>query len=536
MNEPLPPTQVAKRDGRIVAFDADRISQALFAATESIGVPDAFLARELADSVVHFLAQECSGIPTTQEIADIVVKVVRALGQSALASAFEEHGRNRPRLEVEEGKSDQERETSLASMLADCARHFTLQNVFTRDLAAAQEAGLLTLTGLQHPGELASRVLGPPISQREDVLSALEQSRRFVGGQVALDGLEHLSTTNHTPRELAAAIALGLRLTNLDGVVNLDCGTPPTWAGALASGPLFAAAQPDRSQLREKADALLEEFLSRAAGETLAAPARLRIDWHVSESSFADGGEERLLGVARAALEGAPITFVFDRPRRRIALAEGLYRGHPATLLTVGLHLPVLARQPGMLADRERFLQRLGSLVRLALSAAVQKRQYLRRQAPALTSNFLLDRARFVVTPVGLDEVVHLFSEWGLCNGGESLEFGKQIVRRLLDVLHKDGRSAQMDACLDGPTNFGLAGAPARREDVAGLTPWDAAAPVRSQVRAAGVLHGLAEQGTLALFVPRDGSVESAELIDCLRGALQTDVVRLHVLQASGAG
>src|SRR5689334_6893843 len=45
MNDPLPPTWVSKRDGRLEPFEADKISRALFAAGERLGMPDAFLAR-----------------------------------------------------------------------------------------------------------------------------------------------------------------------------------------------------------------------------------------------------------------------------------------------------------------------------------------------------------------------------------------------------------------------------------------------------------------------------------------------------------
>ena len=77
-SQPAPPTWVRKRDGRTVPFEADRISRALFAAGESCGRPDAFLARELADAVVHLLADESDGkVPTTEQVRE-VVDVVRA--------------------------------------------------------------------------------------------------------------------------------------------------------------------------------------------------------------------------------------------------------------------------------------------------------------------------------------------------------------------------------------------------------------------------------------------------------------------------
>src|SRR5260370_41496804 len=90
------PAWVSKRDGRIVPFEADKISQALFAAAESLGKPDAFLARELTEGVLHFLAGGSSGnISTPCQIAELVIKVVRELGQPAFARAFSE-GNRRP--------------------------------------------------------------------------------------------------------------------------------------------------------------------------------------------------------------------------------------------------------------------------------------------------------------------------------------------------------------------------------------------------------------------------------------------------------
>src|SRR5260370_39682446 len=88
---PLPPIWVHKRDGRQAAFEGDKISRSLFAAMETLGKPNAFLARELTDGVVHFLAADLDGeAPTTALIAETVVKVVRELGHPALAKAFAE--------------------------------------------------------------------------------------------------------------------------------------------------------------------------------------------------------------------------------------------------------------------------------------------------------------------------------------------------------------------------------------------------------------------------------------------------------------
>jgi hypothetical protein len=560
MDEPVAPTWVFKRDGRQVPFEADRISRALFAASEALGRPDPFLARELADGVVHFLAADGDGEAlTTGQIEDAVITVVRELGHPALASAFADYARRRvraPRGADVAGSAPAGEERALsyrpeappAEVLADCARAYTLQAVFARDLAAAHAAGLLTLTGLTAPGELAGYVLGPPLRSVGDLLAAVEGVRHNAG-RFALDGPEYVLAggAGGEPRRLVEALTWALRLTGLGAVVNLNSGSPPGWAGDLARGPLFAdRRRPEKAELAALADGLFEELL--AARE--ACPG-LRVDWHLGEADFGAAGRERLLRVAGAALgAGASLGFVFDRPRRPVALAEGLDRQHPAALLLVGLNLPELARQPGMTGDATTFLHRLGSLARLALSAGVQKRAFLRTQerarpaaggrGPALTSGFLLDRARLVVTPLGLNAVVAEFTGEHLTAGGAALDFGRQVVLRLRDVLRQDGRAAQLDACVDGPFDLRLGarstgGTPVLREDggdlLAGLTPGPGPAPVRSQIRAGGWLHGAAEHGTLAVTVPEGAPPEPGQVAKWLRAAWQADVVRLRVVR-----
>ena len=95
---PVFPVWVRKRDGGLVPFEADRISQSLFAAAEALHQPDPFLCRELTDGVVHFLTAELTETtPTTAQIAELVVKVVRELGQPALAHAYAELQRPKSR-------------------------------------------------------------------------------------------------------------------------------------------------------------------------------------------------------------------------------------------------------------------------------------------------------------------------------------------------------------------------------------------------------------------------------------------------------
>jgi hypothetical protein len=543
-----PPNWVRKRDGSLAPFDADKISRGLFAVTEALGRPDAFLARELTDGVLHFLGVESDHpTPSTQEIAELVIKVVRELGQPLLAETFATFDRAVKRKAVT--ATNAEPVTSAASdrlmlhlsanaapdeVVAECLRQYTLRTVFARDIASAHGEGLLVLTGLEAPGELAGHVLAWPAAGI-GLLDGLEQARRSAAQFVVLDGPEFCLTSDDeaAARALAHDLELGLRLTRLHSVVNLNVATPPSSADDLAEGPLFTMAPGtlgDRERGR-RADRLLET-LAPLAGPR----GRIRLDWHLGSADLTrdDTADGRLLRAVRLALDGAAITFVYDRPRRGVVLAEGIERMHPAALLAVGLHLPRLLRQTGA-RDPELFLaKKLPSLVRLALSAGVQKRAFLRRHDRALSDGFLLDRARLLVVPVGLDRLVRELCGAGLCDGEGPLDLGRRIVGRLREVLRQDGLSAHLGTCLDGPATFHLH--PDEREaisdeEAAGLTPWDSAAPARSQWLAGGALHAAAG-GTMALFLPEDRPVSAEQVVGWLRAAWrQTEVVRLRLMR-----
>src|SRR5229473_109128 len=134
LHSPLPPAWIHKRDGRLVPFEADKISRAIFAASESLNAPDAFLARELTDGVVHFLTAELDGaIPNTAHVAETVAKVVRELGQPALAQSFEARAERKCAVRAMPAA---ERLSALPDLVRECVRGYTLQNVFARDLVA----------------------------------------------------------------------------------------------------------------------------------------------------------------------------------------------------------------------------------------------------------------------------------------------------------------------------------------------------------------------------------------------------------------
>jgi len=556
------PVWVTKRDDSLVAFEPDKISQALFAATEALGHPNAFLARELTDGVLHFLAQEAGpAIPTTAQLSELVVKVVRELGQPVLAQVFAGGAQAKvaraqapcPEVAFKFNPAD-----SPAAIVAKCLSAYSLHAVFSRDLAAAQRDGLLTLIGLEAPLQLAACAVGSLEAASADVapgcsLGVALDATEALAQVVCLDSPEHALAVDLSLKT-GAALGEVARAAERHTIINLGCDLPPIWARAASTGPLFAdqtrSANP--AEVAALADALLEQRIGTSN------PGTYRIDWHLSQRDFVSAAtarfEPRLLRLARLAVAKPNLTFTFDRARRPIALGEGLDRRHPAVLLAVGLHLPRLLEFPGARSQPKVFLQKLATLARLALSAGVQKRNYLRRQskttagAPDLGRGFLLERARLLVVPVGLETAVRSLAGCGL-EDKAGLDLARLMIERLREVLEEDGRRANLDSCIDGLTTFsadargafalgGAGNLPSEQAHVAGLwvaglTAWAPSMPPRNQLRIAGNLHAAAAGGTAALFLPDDSSLQPEAVADLLHFAWrQTDVVRLRIVSS----
>jgi len=81
--------KVQKRDGTIVDFDKDRITNAIFKAALAVGGKDRKTAERLSDEVVKVLEQKYAGkIPTVEEIQDVVEKVLIERGHAKTAKAY----------------------------------------------------------------------------------------------------------------------------------------------------------------------------------------------------------------------------------------------------------------------------------------------------------------------------------------------------------------------------------------------------------------------------------------------------------------
>lgn len=82
-------TKIKKRDGRTVPFNIEKITSAIFKSAQSIGGSDYDTALKLADEVVNKLDEELSdGIPTVEQIQDVVEKVLIENGHAKTAKNY----------------------------------------------------------------------------------------------------------------------------------------------------------------------------------------------------------------------------------------------------------------------------------------------------------------------------------------------------------------------------------------------------------------------------------------------------------------
>ena len=83
-------TQIRKRSGEIVDFNKEKITSAIFKATEAVGKPDQALAQKLSDQVVDILNDKfhARSIPAVEEIQDIVEEILIKARQIKAAKAY----------------------------------------------------------------------------------------------------------------------------------------------------------------------------------------------------------------------------------------------------------------------------------------------------------------------------------------------------------------------------------------------------------------------------------------------------------------
>lgn len=82
-------TKIIKRDGRVVAFNIDKISKAIFKAAVEVGGSDYTIAEDLAQKICEYLNQNLDNkIPTVEQVQDATEKILIEEGHAATAKAY----------------------------------------------------------------------------------------------------------------------------------------------------------------------------------------------------------------------------------------------------------------------------------------------------------------------------------------------------------------------------------------------------------------------------------------------------------------
>ncbi|NLO89289.1 MAG: anaerobic ribonucleoside triphosphate reductase, partial [Clostridia bacterium] len=98
-------TQIKKRDGRVVDFDATKITDAIFAAARAVGGEDRETAKSLTYKVLDYLHEKFGdSLFTVEDVQDAVEKILIENGHARTAKAYILYRDWRTR--IREAKSD----------------------------------------------------------------------------------------------------------------------------------------------------------------------------------------------------------------------------------------------------------------------------------------------------------------------------------------------------------------------------------------------------------------------------------------------
>jgi hypothetical protein len=232
------------------------------------------------------------------------------------------------------------------------------------------------------------------------------------------------------------------------------------------------------------------------------------LDWHWSAGEDRESaGLKRRIG--RLIAEGYALSVSFDRGA--VPLAEGLQRGPDAArgvLDYIALSLPLIWRDAGSPRVLSAIEDGLARTVQLAVRAAVQRREFLRRVGPHPPAP-ALDQAALALSVLGLDWTIQQWAGKSIAEDGGALKLALNLIELLRHLAEREARFFGLAVVLDAPPDAAsVRSAPpispreSRGDLIIGLHPWNARIGPRAQIHAAGQLHAVARAGTFTC--PRD--------------------------------
>jgi hypothetical protein len=428
---------------------------------------------------------------------------------------------------------------------------FSLNEIVSRDVADAERRGLVHVHGLGSPSNLAAVCVdcGTLVRQSVGFRQSMVQFGGLLAGAIdscsrllAIDRVESwlslVAEPGDTPAKLSeqfwSELCSRLRYCPLTCVLNLYGGMPPGADIAVGAGPLFS--QQPLSAEREFAGAVSQEILDLFRRDGAEWP-NLRLDWHWVRAP--DPVQTALIGrIVRVLEEGHRVAIAFDR--EPTPLGEGLRRLRESirsVLDYVGVSLPVLWRDAGCSRSLPALEEGLRQSVELAVRAAVQKREFVRR-LPRPGEPSVVDQAIVAIYPIGLDWTARQLVGRGAAEDEGALKLCETLVRLLRDAAGREARHFRLgvviDHPIDVPDDYPVAdgtGGDDHGQLAGGLVPTGSNLGLRRQIHAIGRLHAIAQAGTL-ICMRNPATVENHhQLTETLDWALRnSDLVRLQLI------
>lgn len=430
MDDVLPgprlPSWVRLENGSLVPFDPDTTQKWIFAALARCGHPDAFLCRELTDSVHHFLADRVDpGTVGHARLEEVVIQILRELGHARLAAAIQIAGPGEVRAGVDRAALLAMGDAAARRIAVGNLRRFAADRVFSPQVMALVDEGLLHLSALRQPHQVAARVRHPLAPTPTFAAPWSDELGTCLDG---LDSPEHAlalagdsaGTVGEYLTRLAAAAAAAGRWVSL----HVNAAPAPPWAET-DFRPLF----PPPPRWATHVEDLREQLV--AGGAAVPPEAPLRWTLHLQGAMLPSWGRH----LAALLRQRGTLDLVWDRPRQPVRLDMGLTRRRWAKLQTIDLDLDRLW-QCGGPWELDPWIGRLLLLLRMAVTAGVQHREFLRRLAPP-QPDFVLEHASVQLRLRGLAAVArHFFpSKSGLA---AVLKFVAHLMERLEPLLRRE--------------------------------------------------------------------------------------------------
>lgn len=207
-------SKLKKRDGRIVVFDQNKIASAIGRAGHKVGHGDDLLSEELASVVTLFINKSFGRtIPTSEDVQDVVERVLMETGHSDAARTFILHGERRTRqLEALRILDLDQTEAGTALLEVDHAVRLGVSPWSKGRIIAdlVDESGIPPEMASEIASEVEKRILGSGL---------LRVSATLV--QELVDN--ELFNRGYTGRTLSA-IRVGMRATEVRALAESDAG------------------------------------------------------------------------------------------------------------------------------------------------------------------------------------------------------------------------------------------------------------------------------------------------------------------------